>query len=533
VKTLVGGKFGKYDVNRLLGKGGMGEVYEAYDTEKGRTVALKILTDRYAEDETFRARFMRESRAAAILQEPHVIPIHDWGEIDNTLYIDMRLVQGQTLHDLLGEGPLEPERAVDIVRQVAAALDAAHAEGLIHRDVKPQNILVTAEDFAYLVDFGIAEAQGEAHLTQTGFQVGSWAYMAPERFRAQDATAAVDTYSLACVLYEALTGGCPFPGETQQVIAGHLSLPPPRPSATNLGVPAAFDEVIARGMAKEADDRYGSTGALGRAAKRALTAAPAVVPAAETVTGPEPRTVFGGGPASGPQFVVPQYNSEPQYVAPQYSYPPSGPNVVVRPPDPGPSPDKSMLPAILAIAGVLLLAVVGVVIGVVVNQDSDSGSTPSTVAYPSAAPSSYQTEPSLTARPSTATPTVAADPEAQLRSIASSDHSVVTAQLADRWVPQLSSKRPGVVDAGVVWDNAMTLQEHQQLRARYPNVRLLWSGDWSTFSASNFWVTVAGITFPNSAGALAWCKDQGFDRDHCAAKIVSTTHPVDGSTAYN
>src|ERR1700742_849216 len=160
----------------------MGEVYEAYDTDKGRTVALKLLTDQYAQDGTFRTRFLRESRAAAILQEPHVIPIHDWGEIDNILYIDMRLVQGKTLHDLLGEGPLEPERAVYIIRQVAAALDPAHAEGLIHRDVKPQNIIVTADDFAYLVDFGIAETKGDTHLTMAGYQVGSFDYMAPERF---------------------------------------------------------------------------------------------------------------------------------------------------------------------------------------------------------------------------------------------------------------------------------------------------------------------------------------------------------------
>lgn len=109
----------------------------------------------------------------------------------------------------------------------------------------------------------------------------------------------------------------------------------------------------------------------------------------------------------------------------------------------------------------------------------------------------------------------------------------MSAQLADRWVPQLSSKRPGVVDNGVVWDNSMTLQEHLQLRQRYPNVRLLWSGDWSTFSGSDFWVTVAGITFVDSSGPLAWCRSQGFDRDHCAAKLISTTHPEPGSTAYN
>src|SRR6201990_1651333 len=169
----------------------MGEVYEAYDTDKGRTLALKLLTDQYAQDETFRARFLRESRAAAVLQEPHVIPIHDWGEIDNILYIDMRLVQGQTLHDLLKTRALEPQRAVDIIRQIAAALDAAHAQGLIHRDVKPQNIIVTAveEDFAYLIDFGIAENRGDTRLTVAGSAIGSFAYMAPERFEDRPATA--------------------------------------------------------------------------------------------------------------------------------------------------------------------------------------------------------------------------------------------------------------------------------------------------------------------------------------------------------
>jgi hypothetical protein len=132
----------------------------------------------------------------------------------------------------------------------------------------------------------------------------------------------------------------------------------------------------------------------------------------------------------------------------------------------------------------------------------------------------------------TALPAPPPDAEQQLRQIANGDRPFVSVRLADRWVPQLSSKRPGVHDQGIVWDNATTLREHLQLRERY-HARLLWSGEWSTFSASNFWVTVAGITFPTSAGALAWCTSQGFDRDHCFAKIVSTTHPVEGSTAYN
>ena len=271
-----GSMFGKYQLNRLLGQGGMGEVYEARDTSKDRTVALKILPEELSRDDGFRARFQRESRAAAMLEEPHVIPIHDWGEIDGNLYIDMRLVRGQDLHELLQRGPLEPERAVGIIRQIAAALDAAHAQGLIHRDVKPQNILITAvEDFAYLIDFGIAQNRGDTRLTVAGSAIGSFAYMAPERFEDRPTTPAVDTYSLASVLYEALTGQPPFKvGSMEQVIAAHLSSPPPQPSAINPRVPAGFDDVIARGMAKDPDDRYGSPGALGRAAQRALGATP-------------------------------------------------------------------------------------------------------------------------------------------------------------------------------------------------------------------------------------------------------------------
>ncbi len=514
MNSRVGRTFGKYQIKRLIGKGGMGQVYEAYDTGLGRHVALKLLNDQYAEDETFRARFLRESHAAAILQEPHVIPIHDCGEIDDVLYIDMRLVQGLTLHDMLKTGALEPQRATDIVRQIGAALDAAHAQGLIHRDVKPQNVIVTRDDFAYLVDFGIAEAKGDTHLTMAGYQVGSFDYMAPERFGDRDATPAVDVYSLACVLYEALTGRKPFPGSSEQVIAAHISSPPPKPSAVNARVPAALDEVVARGMAKHPDDRYGSAGALGRAAKRALSAQRPAPPPAKTLL--------------GAQTVVPPVNYSPLYPPP-------------APPAPGPTTGgggrsgRGLLALTIAIAAVALVVVVGVVIGIVAKQNSDSGSASPAVAY---APGSTTSEaqPSLATRPVNVPNTGTSapqDPEQQLRQIASGDRSTVNAQLADRWVPQLSSKRPGVVDNGVVWDNAMTLQEHQQLRQRYPNVRLLWSGDWSTFSGPDFWVTVAGIAFTNSAGALAWCKAQGFDRDHCAAKIVSTTHPVDGSTAYN
>jgi serine/threonine protein kinase len=293
VNSRVGTTFGKYTISRMLGMGGMGEVYEAYDADKGRTVALKILADEYSHNQDFRTRFQRESRAAAILAEPHVIPIHDWGEIDGHLYIDMRLVAGQTLAELLAAGPLAPARAVDIIGQVAAALDAAHAAGLVHRDIKPQNIIVTPADFAYLVDFGIAEATGDTRLTGAGTKIGTLNYMAPERFTDKPATSAVDVYALTGVLYEALTGEMPFAGDTlEHLLAAHITLPPPRPSEVNPRVPAAFDGVIARGMAKDPDDRYGTAGGLGRAAQRALSSGQPTVTAAVTTvstTGPVVR----------------------------------------------------------------------------------------------------------------------------------------------------------------------------------------------------------------------------------------------------
>lgn len=206
-------------------------------------------------------------------------------------------------------GALEAQRASDIIRQIASALDAAHAAGLIHRDVKPQNIIVTPDDFAYLVDFGIAEARGDTHLTMAGYTVGSFDYMAPERFGDDEATSAVDVYSLACVLYEALTGAKPFPVHSaEQAIRAHVSSPPPRPSAVNARVPRSFDDVIARGMAKHPDDRYGSAGALGRAAIRAL--APDQADSLSTDT-----------------LLAPQYISTPPSYPPfnaQYPYPATG-----------------------------------------------------------------------------------------------------------------------------------------------------------------------------------------------------------------
>jgi serine/threonine protein kinase len=266
-----GKPFGRYRLVDLLGRGGMGEVWRAYDTTTDRVVALKMLPANVADDQVFQERFRREARAAAGLDEPHVVPIYDFGEIEDRFFVTMRLIRGHDLQVLLAGGPLEPSRAVGITEQIAAALDAAHEIGLVHRDVKPSNIFVARDDFAYLIDFGIARAAGETGLTSTGLTVGTWAYMAPERLNAGIADARADIYALACVLHEALTGQRPYPGDSlERQIVGHLTTPPPRPSRLQPGVPVAMDNVIATGMAKDADQRYPTTRDLATAARAAL-----------------------------------------------------------------------------------------------------------------------------------------------------------------------------------------------------------------------------------------------------------------------
>jgi tRNA A-37 threonylcarbamoyl transferase component Bud32 len=376
VGSRVGTAFGRYNITRLLGKGGMGEVYEAYDTAKGRTVALKILPDEFSNDVSFRTRFQRESQAAAILQEPHVIPIHDWGEIDGNLYIDMRLVQGQTLFDLIADGPLAPSRAVAIISQVGEALDAAHAEGLIHRDIKPQNIIVTPADFAYLVDFGIAESRGDTRLTVAGTQIGTLTYMAPERFSGKVATPAVDVYSLACVLFESLTGDAPFAGETiENLLAAHLTSSPPRPSVANPRVPAALDDVIARGMAKDPDDRYGTAGGLGRAAQRALQTGETNVATATTAVPPGgPALADGGTAPQGAGAVVPAHARTA--VGPPSGVAPIDPTAAPRDPDPRDRRRGWVLPTVIAVAAALILGGIGVVIGLLTHLNSGQTAAP-------------------------------------------------------------------------------------------------------------------------------------------------------------
>jgi serine/threonine protein kinase, bacterial len=273
--SRAGTRFGPYQLMQLLGRGGMGEVYQAEDTRKHRVVALKLISPQFSNNSLFRARMQREADTAGRLTEPHIVPIHDYGEIDGQFFVEMRLIDGASLRTLLKHyGPLTPARTVAIVRQVAAALDAAHSNGVTHRDVKPENILISGNDFAYLVDFGIARAGTDPGLTQVGTAVGTYNYMAPERFTGDEVTYRADIYALACVLGECLTGAPPYQSDSvERLVAAHLLDPVPRPSQQLRPgmIPVALDQVIARGMAKNPDERYRTAGDLAAAAHDALT----------------------------------------------------------------------------------------------------------------------------------------------------------------------------------------------------------------------------------------------------------------------
>jgi serine/threonine-protein kinase len=364
-RTRVGTRFGPYELRSLVGAGGMGEVYRAYDTSKGRMVALKLLRPEVAADPGFQQRFRRESQLAARVQEPHVIPVHDFGEIDGVLFIDMRLVEGGSLKDLLRErGALDQGQAAAITAQVAAALDAAHAEGLVHRDVKPENVLLTRDNFAYLVDFGLAQAHGDPSLTAGGPLIGSCAYMAPERFDGGPVGAQTDVYSLACVLYECLTGQAPFEGaEIPQLITAHLQMPPPRPSIMRRGIDKALDDVVARGMAKDPAARFSSAGELARAAFGLTPATPQPAP--------PPPELPPSPPSRTRAFSTVYPNPDDTGYSP---YPPPAP----EPPRPG-----SRAPVLVAGAAVALLVVAAVIAAtLVLFGGTRNSASPQTAAPP-------------------------------------------------------------------------------------------------------------------------------------------------------
>jgi serine/threonine protein kinase len=299
----IGATLAGYTIESLLGRGGMGAVYLATHERLKRRVALKVLVPELADDEAFRERFIRESQLAASLDHPNVVPIYDADEHDGVLFIAMRYVEGPDLKQLLKErGPLSPRRALQILEQVAGALDAAHAAGLVHRDVKPANILIERPSGrVFLSDFGVAKRTSSAGLTKTGSFLGSVDYCSPEQINGEALDGRADVYALGCVAYHCLAGQPPFPKETEiAVVQAHLAAPPPALSNVRPGLPVALDGVLVTAMAKHREARYSSASAFAAALRVALGSETRLPSSSTSVGPPAAETVLAGSSVTSP-----------------------------------------------------------------------------------------------------------------------------------------------------------------------------------------------------------------------------------------
>ncbi len=349
----VGAEFAGYRILEVIGSGGFANVYLGEDLRPAmrRKVALKVLRSELSVDPSFRDRFQRESLLAVQLDHhPNIVPVYDAGESDGHLYIAMRYIDGTDLKEKLKDGPLAPEDAASVVAQVASALDLAHGAGLVHRDVKPGNVLLPGgdTDHIYLADFGLTkETAAEQSLTQVGQFLGTLYYAAPEQIQGKELDGRSDQYALGCLLYECLTGEPPFKGEVQAIIGAHLTREAPKATDAVPTLPPAIDAVIAKAMAKDPDDRYDSCGELGARAMQALrepaadgtivTGALPGIPATPPPVDPN-STVVGAGVAAG----IP---ATPPPTAPGIPTTPPPPGAYTPPPTPppgAPAPATSM-----------------------------------------------------------------------------------------------------------------------------------------------------------------------------------------------
>jgi protein kinase-like protein len=385
-----GDEFAGYRIERRLGRGGMGILYLAVEPGLDRRVALKLIAPEAAADEVFAKRFAEESRIAASIEHPNVVPIYAAGEEGGVPFIAMRYVAGSDLSKRLArEGRLKPAQAAALIAQVGNGLDAIHAAGLVHRDVKPANVLLSGgegAEHAYITDFGVARnVATESGLTQTGRFVGTLDYVAPEQISGAAVDARVDVYALGCLLFKLLTGEVPYPreGEAARLYA-HLNDPPPVPSLFAPAVPMTLDDVVTRAMAKQPEDRYPSAGDLGRAALAALSG--------DRVAVPE-RTVATGAAATRTAEVV-----QPQPAAPaaqtRASESPPTRKLDPRPPS-RPTPTGRRR---LALAGGLLV-VVAVVAAAVALSGSGGGEKGSGTATATAPKEETATQPAKKPQP--------------------------------------------------------------------------------------------------------------------------------------
>ncbi|HEY7593868.1 MAG TPA: serine/threonine-protein kinase [Actinophytocola sp.] len=321
-EDLTGRRLGHYRIDGVLGKGGMSVMYKATDVRLGRKVALKVIAEHLTEDPEFRERFVDEARNTSAIDHANVVPLYDFGEVDGLLYIAMRLVDGSDLASLIKTGPLEPDRAVALLGQVAEALDNLHERGLVHLDVKPANVLVTSRESAaehiYLADFGLTRRGATGHRTRGGDFLGSPTYAAPEHLRGEPVDGRTDEYSLACVLFACLAGRAPFKGAVPDVIQGHLNREVPA-LTDYASLPKGIDGVVRRGMAKSQGERYKNCRELIAAARQAL-AAP-VAPVGPALPGPPTGPPLPAGPRPSTNGSTGQRPFQPRPPAPT---PPGG-----------------------------------------------------------------------------------------------------------------------------------------------------------------------------------------------------------------
>jgi serine/threonine protein kinase len=347
----VGTDFGGYRIQGTIGRGGMSVVYLAEHPRLSRTVALKIIAPELAEDDVFRERFVRESRVAASLDHPNIIPIFDTGDQDGLLYIVMRYIKNDLRAIIRQEGQLSPHRTMAVASQVGGALDAAHKQGLVHRDVKPANILVAirggadGEDHSYLTDFGLTKhLTSRSGLTGSGQFVGTVDYMSPEQIEGKQADGRADVYALGCVVFQTLTGQVPFDKEADAaVIWAHLKEAPPRPSAFRRNLPQGIDDVVARAMAKDPEERFATCRDFIHAARQELEARSGTGEAPVGLTG---ETILRGGIPGAPPMPDPAgtYPGAPGREAPSpaptpspWEQGPSEPQIPAAPPSTGAS----------------------------------------------------------------------------------------------------------------------------------------------------------------------------------------------------
>jgi serine/threonine protein kinase len=347
IELSAGDEFAGYRIEQRLGRGGMGVLYLALEPGLERRVALKLIAPEAAADEVFAKRFAEESKIAASIEHPNVVPIYAAGEAEGVPFIAMRYVAGADLAKrLVREGRLEPAVAVELIAQIGSGLDAIHAAGLIHRDVKPANVLLSggeAAEHAYITDFGVARnVSTESGLTQTGRFVGTLDYVAPEQISGGEIDARVDVYALGCLLFKLLTGEVPFPkdGDAARLFA-HLNDPPPAPSLYVPEVSMALDDVVIRAMSKGPEDRYPSAGDLGRAAQAALRG--------ERTTAPE-RTVATGAAATRSAETI---AAEPAGTATK-----TVETERLEPPSPGRRNRRLAVAAALAVVALVVVAIV-------------------------------------------------------------------------------------------------------------------------------------------------------------------------------